>query len=196
MPKKPKWNEQPCPQCKEPVSFDASRCPHCTTVFSEALVKSRKDTHDFSQKFGLGCVGIIAVPVLIYFAFFREGNSNYSVSQNQEIAELAESAKFLPPSTEGVAFDVPSHPTGRYRLLRWKRMSNGHIEATTRQDSQYGTVITRSEIDCKKRRIWSLGQGETEEQALRDQGRAPTLRLIEGSITDVKVTVVCREAKK
>ena len=103
---------------------------------------------------------------------------------------------FLPPATEGVAFDVPSHPTGQYRLLRWKRLKTGNIEAVTRQDSKYGTIISVKEIDCKRRTLWHLGEGETEEQALSRKSRDQVKYLVEGSIQDVTVKVVCREVAK
>ena len=102
----------------------------------------------------------------------------------------------LPPSNEGIAFEVPSHPTGQYRLLRWSRLPNGNIEALQRQDSRYGTIISRMEIDCSARRYRVLGEGENEEEARRAQANAdPMSDLVEGSIRDVTVTVACREAR-
>jgi len=105
---------------------------------------------------------------------------------------------FLPPTDEGIAFSVPSHPTGRYRLLRWSRMPNGFIQAVTRQDTQYGSIITKQEVDCSQRSFRITGQGETEEQADRqtqaDAGMSGNL--VEGSIRDVTISVICQEAQK
>ena len=102
----------------------------------------------------------------------------------------------LPPSSEGIAFEVPSHATGQYRLLRWKKLQNGHVQAVTRQDTKYGTIISVKEIDCKNRQLWHLGEGETEEQAFSRKTRDAVEHLVEGSIQDVTVTVVCKEARK
>ncbi|HMG48002.1 MAG TPA: hypothetical protein VK614_11145 [Allosphingosinicella sp.] len=101
----------------------------------------------------------------------------------------------LPPTNEGIAFTVASDPNATYRLLRWSRMPNGHIEATTRQDSRYGTILSRQEISCADRTYRVLGEGETEEAARRNQANVgPMSDLVEGSIRDVTVAVVCREA--
>lgn len=66
MPKKPKWNEQACPACKEPSAADATICPHCRTAFTSEQVDARKKAHAGQTKFGMfGCFGIIAIIFLI-----------------------------------------------------------------------------------------------------------------------------------
>jgi hypothetical protein len=76
-------------------------------------------------------------------------------------------------------------------------MPNGNIEATTRQDSRYGTIISRQEIDCDNRTYRVLGEGETEERARQRQENVGRMSdLVEGSIRDVTVAVVCREARQ
>lgn len=61
MPKKPRWNEAPCPECKEPVAVEARRCPHCQAVYTPQYIDERKKQHSRSQKFGFGCLAILAV---------------------------------------------------------------------------------------------------------------------------------------
>lgn len=66
MPKKPKWNEQACPACKEPAAADATICPHCRTVFTSEQIEARKKTHaSITKAGGFGCLGIIAILFLI-----------------------------------------------------------------------------------------------------------------------------------
>src|SRR5215213_1869894 len=100
----------------------------------------------------------------------------------------------LPPTTEGIAFTVPGERAS-YRLLRWSRLSNRHIDAMQRQDSRYGTIVSRMEIDCDARRYRVLGEGENEDQVRQQyEARAPGEwdDLVSGSIRDVTVTVACR----
>jgi hypothetical protein len=103
----------------------------------------------------------------------------------------------LPPTNEGIPYTVESDPNATYRLLRWSRMPNGNIEATTRQDSRYGTIISRQEINCANRTFRVLGEGETEERARQRQENVGRMSdLVEGSIRDVTVAVVCRETRR
>lgn len=74
MPKKPKWNEKPCPACKEPCSVEAIVCPHCRTVFTQAQIDERKRAQKSENKVaGFGCLGLIAVVFLIGMCSGSEG---------------------------------------------------------------------------------------------------------------------------
>lgn len=65
MPRKAKHGEQPCPECKEPVAFDATRCPHCQVVYEPATVERRKRAHAEEKKLGMiGCGGLALLLVL------------------------------------------------------------------------------------------------------------------------------------
>lgn len=64
VPKKPKWNELPCPECKEPVASDAARCPHCQAVYSAEQIEARKNLHKSSQKWSFGCLAIVGILVV------------------------------------------------------------------------------------------------------------------------------------
>jgi hypothetical protein len=63
MPKKPKWNEVPCPQCKEPIAPSANRCPHCQTDFTPAQVEQRTKDHSNGIKFG--CAAMLGIVLLL-----------------------------------------------------------------------------------------------------------------------------------
>ena len=73
LPKKAKWNELPCPECKEPVAVDAKRCPHCQAVYSEETVQARTATFASTQKFGFGCMALVAV---LFLGFCAWGGSD------------------------------------------------------------------------------------------------------------------------
>ena len=77
MPRKLKWNEVPCSECKEPVSVDATRCPHCQAIYSSADVDARKKIHSNSQKWGVGCVALIGVFLLGMCSFGGDKNSTH-----------------------------------------------------------------------------------------------------------------------
>lgn len=61
MPRKAKRDEIPCPECKEPVAWDATRCPHCQAVYPASWVEARKASHQSTQKWGIGCLAIIGI---------------------------------------------------------------------------------------------------------------------------------------
>lgn len=65
MAKKADQNKLPCPECKEPVAFDATRCPHCQAVYSPEVIEQRKKIHESGVKAGLiGCGAIVLLGVL------------------------------------------------------------------------------------------------------------------------------------
>lgn len=64
MPKRPKLNESPCPECKEPVSVEASRCPHCQAVYSSGVVFARQKANADGQKWTIGCVSVVGILLL------------------------------------------------------------------------------------------------------------------------------------
>ena len=66
MPKKPQWNEIPCPECREPVSSEASRCPHCQAVYSDTTIEGRKKQQNASNKIGCGCVAVLGFLLLAF----------------------------------------------------------------------------------------------------------------------------------
>lgn len=65
MPKKPKYNEAPCPQCREPVHLDAQRCPHCQAQYTAEDLAALKKDKNVATGVGLGCLGMVVVAVLV-----------------------------------------------------------------------------------------------------------------------------------
>lgn len=92
MPKKPKWNESPCPECKEPVAVDATRCPHCQAVYEQEVVEDRKKNHADSQKWGYGCVALIALLFLGMCAVGSSDDTKDSAKSSDATAPIAGSA--------------------------------------------------------------------------------------------------------
>lgn len=65
MKKQPKLNDQPCPFCKEPVSADAIRCPHCQADYTTEQVAERKAAaKKNSRSMGIGCLVLV---ILMFF---------------------------------------------------------------------------------------------------------------------------------
>jgi hypothetical protein len=96
MSKKPKWNESPCPECKEPVSVEANRCPHCQAGYSSGVIYARKKANADSQKWGIGCVALIAMLILGMCSF---GGGNGSKSDETTAETPAPKAGSAPPET-------------------------------------------------------------------------------------------------
>jgi hypothetical protein len=69
MPRMPKWNEAPCPQCYKPVMADAATCPHCQAVYGSGMLEYRKKLNAENQKWSAGCVVLILVLLLGTCAF-------------------------------------------------------------------------------------------------------------------------------
>jgi hypothetical protein len=69
MPKKAKWNESPCPECKEPVAVDATRCPRCQASYSSLVIAGRKKANADAQKWGVGCIALIGFLLLAMCGF-------------------------------------------------------------------------------------------------------------------------------
>lgn len=99
MPKAAKWNEAPCPRCKEPVAVIASRCPHCTTEFSAAEVAARKKANNGAL------IGGLAVLVLLGFGVQKCATGDTSA----EIAAPAGSSPVM-GSTESLMVSSPAKP--------------------------------------------------------------------------------------
>ena len=78
MPKKPRWNELPCPECKEPVEVDAKRCPHCQGVYPDSWVDARRASHASGQKAGVGCLVVVGILLLGTCAFFSSGEDKFT----------------------------------------------------------------------------------------------------------------------
>lgn len=70
MPKKAKWNEAPCPVCKEPCSTEALKCPHCQTEFTARQINERKKT------FQNGMVGCGVLALILVFAVYACSGSD------------------------------------------------------------------------------------------------------------------------
>jgi hypothetical protein len=104
MPKKPKWNELPCPECKEPVAFDAKRCPHCQAVYPDSWIEARKASHGSNQKVGLGCLAIVVILLLGMCVF--GGGERKSVDDRINGEELSVQAPAPGSATPAVAAAV------------------------------------------------------------------------------------------
>jgi hypothetical protein len=99
------------------------------------------------------------------------------------------------PATEGEPISVPSDPGAAYRLLRWSRLPNGHLEALSRRDGPSGTSFARREIDCGAMKFRYLGEGDTLEQALADSPNPGDMsELTPESISTYVSEFVCRKA--
>lgn len=98
MPKKAKWDEIPCPECKEPVAWNATRCPRCQAVYSRQQIDARKQTHMSSQKLGAGCFAVVALLLVGMCAFTGgdEPSSNTSSASNESSAEVPKSGSASP----------------------------------------------------------------------------------------------------
>ncbi|NBC35530.1 hypothetical protein GTZ99_03055 [Novosphingobium sp. FSY-8] len=72
MPKKPEWNETPCPWCKEPIAIAAVRCPHCQQTFTDAEIVKRKSDH--RTAFGLGCLLLLLIIGALSWCTSRSDN--------------------------------------------------------------------------------------------------------------------------
>lgn len=88
MPKKPKWDETPCPECREPVSNEASRCPHCQAVYTPETIAARKQAAASTQKMTFGCLAIV---LLILIATCSTGDDDSTGTGTSEFtaSELA-----------------------------------------------------------------------------------------------------------
>jgi hypothetical protein len=91
MPKKAKWGELPCPECKEPVAYDATRCPHCQAVYPASWVEARKASQKSNQRAALGCLAVIGILVLGMCTFGggdkpNVGNSTATESSTNVVA--------------------------------------------------------------------------------------------------------------
>lgn len=77
MPAKTKWDEIPCPKCKEPMAASASVCPHCTTAFTDAEVSAHKKGFRNSLYLGLGCTTLLVLLVAgCSLGLFAEGEGS------------------------------------------------------------------------------------------------------------------------
>lgn len=95
MPKKAKWNEIPCPQCKEPVAWNATRCPRCQAAYSAAQIETRKRSHELTQKWGFGCAAILGILLLGMCALGGGDNqttADSSVTNESSVVPAAGSA--------------------------------------------------------------------------------------------------------
>ena len=95
MPKKAKHDEIACPECKEPVSWDARRCPHCQSVYSQEVIDAREKQHKNSNKIAIGCLGVIVLVVLGMCAM-PDSDTN-EVAQSSSDAEMAGTAPEATP---------------------------------------------------------------------------------------------------
>ena len=101
----------------------------------------------------------------------------------------------LPPTNEGSPFAVPTDPQAAYRLLRWRVMSNNHVEAMTRRDGPSGTSFTRSEFSCASQTYRVLGEGNTRDEAENSKIQPGNLvDLVPGSIKDYTASFACRKS--
>ena len=70
MPKKPKWDELPCPKCMEPRSVNAGWCPHCQSDLASASVAERRNIPVEGQV--IGCATIVVLALLVGWCSSKE----------------------------------------------------------------------------------------------------------------------------
>lgn len=98
MPKKAKHDEIACPECKEPVSWNARRCPHCQAVYSQEVIDSREKEHKNSNKIAIGCLGVVVLFVL--------GMCAMPSSDDNEAAEASPNAAVTATSSEATPIQL------------------------------------------------------------------------------------------
>lgn len=97
MPKKSKYNEIACPACREPVAYDATRCPHCQINFTDEQVAERKAEHGRGVKFGFGCLGAIILGILAV-SMCSTGNSPQADSSAETPSAASDEALLSQPA--------------------------------------------------------------------------------------------------
>lgn len=116
-------------------------------------------------------------------------------TRDQEPESVGGELKEQEQPVEGMPFVVPSDPKAAYWLLDVEPMENGNFSAITRRSGSSGVSFARREVDCEQRLFRYLGEGDTKSKALRDSSNIGDMSgLVSGSISDVVVSVVCREA--
>lgn len=126
MAKKADQNKLPCPECKEPVAFDATRCPHCQAVYSPEVIEQRKKIHEEGIKYGLFGCGIIALLMVVALAWCSTPqNIPEEPQQTAKADALAFYGKILSTvsacdSASGAvsAVDATSDPIESYNAVR------------------------------------------------------------------------------
>lgn len=88
MAKQARFSDIPCPECKEPIAFDAKVCAHCSHRFSDDELKARKTTQRHTV---VGCLALALILVL-GFAFWNMGDS---VPDAPEATAKVDAARFI-----------------------------------------------------------------------------------------------------
>lgn len=69
MARQARLNDIPCPECKEPVASDATRCPHCQAIYSPEVIADRQALQKKKRQesfFGCGAILLIMAVGLAY----------------------------------------------------------------------------------------------------------------------------------
>lgn len=79
------WGEVDCPKCKNAIKAKALLCPHCGAEFTreEAAIRAQEQY----RTMGIGCVGLIAILALVWWAF--SGDSNRQKATETAKTEVA-----------------------------------------------------------------------------------------------------------
>lgn len=105
VPKKPQWNEAPCPECREPVSFNASRCPHCQAIYSDSTIQDRKKQQRTNNKIGCGCAAVLGFLLLAFcvgVASDPKDSKGTASTSSQETTAMPKAGSASPQVTEAM----------------------------------------------------------------------------------------------
>jgi hypothetical protein len=142
---------------------------------------------------------IVAIVLVIFLALILIGQCSGGGDDTGGPEALPVTDDFdsptLPPTNEGEPFSIPSDSRASYRLLKWSRLPNGHLEALTRRDGPSGTSFERHEIDCEAMTYRELGEGDSKEEALKDvPNMGHMAELTPESISSYTADLVCAKA--
>ena len=142
---------------------------------------------------------VVAIVVVIFLALILIGKCSGGRDEASGPGALPGADDFdiptLPPTDEGEPFSIPSDSRASYRLLKWSRLPNGHLEALTRRDGPSGTSFERREIDCETMTYRELGEGDTREDAVKDVPNVGHMtELTPESISTYTAGLVCGKA--
>lgn len=147
------------------------------------------------------------VVLLIFIAIVAYQFGFYVGSQESDRAETATianssgntasasgSSRPMDQSESPEPFEVSSDPGVNYRLISWKKLPNGNIEAITERRGASGTTYARREIDCQANMFRYLGEGSTLREAQEDRSDPGMSPLTDQSISSIAAAFICAKA--
>ena len=83
------------------------------------------------------------------------------------IAALASCLTTIAVAQQGKPISVPSDPNARYFALDVKWTGSQLVEILTQREGKSGTSFSLRLVDCVKRQFKYLGEGDTQQEAMR-----------------------------